>query len=97
MAGKSNPEIVKMLNSSKSTVSDAVNRYKKLETSDDQPRSRKPQTAHTPVKIKAIREWKRKNPKKRIRKMTRDIKINEKTVRTIVKENLKMSPFKLSN
>ena len=54
--GKTNPEIVKILKASKSRVRDAVNQYKKLRTSDNRPKSGKPQTACTPTKIKAIRE-----------------------------------------
>ena len=61
-AGKTNPEIVKILNTPKSTVWDAVNRYKELGTSDDYPRSGQPQTAHTSTKIKAIREQIRSSP-----------------------------------
>ena len=70
-AGKTNPEIVKILKAPKSTVWDAVNQYQELETSDDCPKSGQPRTARTPIKIKAIREqirrsskWVRRNPKK---------------------------------
>ena len=69
-AGKTNPEIVKILKAPKSTVRDVVNQYKKLGTSDDRPKSGTPRTARTPTKIKAIRErirrspkWIRRNPK----------------------------------
>ena len=62
-AGKTNPEIVKILKAPKSTVRDAVKRYKELGTSDNCPRSGQPHTAHTPTKIKAIRERIRRNPK----------------------------------
>ena len=60
-AGKTNPEIVKILKAPKSTVRDAVNLYKELGTSDDCLKSGQPQTACTPTKIKAIREWIRRN------------------------------------
>ena len=69
-AGKTNPEIVKILKAPKSTVWDAVNQYIELGTSDDCPKSGQLQTAHTPTKIKAVREqikrspkWIRRNPK----------------------------------
>ena len=61
--GKKNPEIVKILKAPKSTVRDAVNQYKELETSDDHLRSGQPQTSHTPNKIKVIREQIRRSPK----------------------------------
>ena len=85
--GKTNPEIVKILKAPKSTVRDAINQYEKLGTSDDCPKSGQPQTACTPTKIKAIRERIRRSPNE----MARDLKIDKKTVRTIVKDDLKLS------
>ena len=69
-AGKTNPEIVKILKAPKLTVRDAVNQCKKLDTSDDRFKSGQQRT-RTPTKIKAIWErirrspkWIRRNPKK---------------------------------
>ena len=99
-AGKTNPEIFKILKALKSTVQDVVNQYKKLGTSDDRPKSGQPQTARTSTKIKAIRERIRRSPKwirSNLKKMARDLKIDKKTVRTIVKDDLKLSPLKMTN
>ena len=62
-AGKTNPEIVKILKAPKSTVRDAANQYKELGTSDDCPKSGQSQIACTPTKIKAIGERIRRSPK----------------------------------
>ena len=81
--GMASPDIVKLLNVPKSTVRYTVNRYKEFGTSDDRPRSRRPRTARTPTKTKAFRERIRRNPKRRMRKRARDLKIAEKYVRKI--------------
>ena len=99
-SGKTNPEIVKILKAPKSTVRDAVNQYKELGTSDDRPKNGQPQTARTSTKIKAIRERIRRSPNGKggtPRKMARDLKIDKKTVRTIVKDGLKLSPLTMTN
>ena len=62
-AGKTNPEIVKILKVPKSIVRNGVNQYKELGTSDDRRKSGQPQTACIPTKIKAIRERIKRNPK----------------------------------
>jgi len=96
-AGKTNPEIVKVLKAPKSTVRDAVKRYQELGTTGDRPRCGRPRTARTPTKIKCIRERIRRNPKRSMRKIAKSLDIDEKSVRTIVKEDLKLSPFKMTN
>jgi len=96
-AGKTNPEIVEHLKAAKSTVRDAVKRYEELGTTGDRSRCGRPRTARTASKIKVIRERIRRNPKRSMRKMARSLKIDEKTVRTIVKEDLKLSPFKMTS
>ena len=50
--GKTNRKIVKLLKAPKLTVCDTVNHYKKLGTSDDQPKCGHSQTSCTPFKIK---------------------------------------------
>ena len=92
--GKTNQEIVKLLKAPKSTVWDAVIRYKELGTTGDQPRVGRPCMASIPAKIKCIRERIRRNPKQSMRKMAKSLKIDKKSVRTIVKKDLKMYPPK---
>ena len=64
---------------------------KKLATCSNRPRRGRPRTARTHFKIKVIRERIRRNPKRSMRKMARSLEIDEKSVRTIVKEDLKLS------
>ena len=96
-AGKTNPEIIKLLKAPRSTVWKVVKRYQDLGTASDRPRSGRPRTARTPAKIKCIKERIRRNPKRSMRKMAKSLDMDEKTVRNIVKKDLKLSPFKKTN
>ena len=62
-AGHSNSKIMKLLKAPKSTVRDTILRFQELGTMEDQDRSGRPRSARTPVKIKALRERIRRNPK----------------------------------
>ena len=93
--GVSNLMIIKQLKVPKSTVYDTVARFKKLGDEKDRPRSGCPCTACTFKIIKAACERVRRNPKQSIRKMAQEMNINPKTMRTIVKTDLKLLPFKL--
>ena len=62
-AGHSNSKIMKLLKAPKSTVRDTTLRFQELETMEDRDRSGRPRSARTPVKIKALRERIRRNPK----------------------------------
>ena len=79
----------------KSTVYDAVARYKELGNAKDRPRSGHPRSALTKENIKAMQERIRRNPKRSMRKMANQMKMDPKSMRTIVKTDLKLSPFKL--
>ena len=92
--GVSNLMIIKQLKVQKSTVYDTIARFKELGDDKDCPRSGHPCTAHTPKIIKAAHERVRRNPKRSIRKMAQEINISQKTKRTIVKMDLKLSSFK---
>ena len=96
-AGKTNPEIIKLLKAPRSTVWKVVKRYQDLGTTSDRPRCGRPRTARTPAKIKCIKERIRRNPKRSMRKMAKSLDMDEKSVRTIVKWDLKLSPFKMTN
>ena len=92
-AGKTNPEIIKLLKAPRSTVWKVVKRYQDLGTTSDWPRCGRPRTARTSV----IKERIRRNLKRSMRKMAKSLDMDEKSVRTIVKEDLKLSPFKMTN
>ena len=94
-AGIAIKKIINLSKVPKSTVYDAVARYKKLGNAKDRPRSGCPRSALTKENIKAVQERIRRNPKRSMRKMANQMKMDPKSMRTIVKTNLKLSPFKL--
>ena len=89
------PKIIKQLKVPKSTIYDAVKRYQDLGNTKDRPKSGRPCTARTKANIKAVRERVRRNPKRSMRKMSREMNMDPKSMRTIVKSDLKLSPLKL--
>jgi len=94
-AGKTNSEIVKLLKAPRSTVYNTVGRFKELQSTDDRPRSGRPRSSRTPKMINAVRARIRRNPKRSLRAMACDMNVSEKTIRNIVKIDLKMSSFKM--
>ena len=94
-AGKINPQSVRLLKAAKSTVRDAGMRYKELGTCSDRPRCGRPRTARTQSKIIVIMQRIRRNPKRGMRKLARSLEIDEKSVKTIVKKDLMLSPLKM--
>ena len=88
-------EIVRLLNVSKSVVSKAIKRFKELGHTKDRPRSGRPRTANTPANRKLIRDRIRRNFRRSMRQMAREIGIDERSVRHIVKKELKLKSLKL--
>ena len=76
---------------------DAAMRYEEPGTCNNWPRCRHPRTGRTHSKIKVIKERIRKKSKRSMRKMTKSLEIDEKSVRTIVKEDLKLSYLKMTS
>ena len=89
-AGKTNSEIVKLLKAPRSTVYHTVSRFKKLQNTKDCPQSGRPRSSQTPKMINAVRARIRCNPKRSMRAMAHDMNVSEKTIRNIVKTDLKM-------
>ena len=88
-------KIIKQLKVPKFTVYYAVRRYKELGNIKDRPKSGRPRSCRTKSNIKAIRESVSRDSKRSIRKMARDLKMDPKSMRTIVKTDLNISPLKL--
>ena len=84
-AGMSVKKIKNPLKVPISTVYDAVARYKELGNAKDCPRSGRPRSARTKENIKAVRERVRRNPKRSMRKMANQMKMDPKSMRTIIK------------
>ena len=77
------------------TAYHTANRHKELNSTEDRPRSGRPRTSRTPKVINAVRARIRRNIKRSKRKMAREMDVSEKTMRSIVKTDLKFSPIKL--
>ena len=93
--GTSISKIIKQLKVPKSTVYDAVSRYKELGNTKDHLKSRRPCSCHTKHNIKVVQERVRRNPKQSLRKMAQDMIMDPKSMQTIIKTDLKLSPLKL--
>lgn len=93
--GKGQIEIVRMLGIPKQTVSYAIKRYKELGCTKDRPRSGRPCSANTPHIRKIIRDRVRRNPRRSMRQMAREIGISEASIRNIAKNELKLKSLKL--
>ena len=74
---------------------DTVARFKELGDDKNCPRNGRPHTVCRPKIIKAAHERVKRNPKQSIRKMAQEMNISPKTMKTIAKTDLKLSPFKL--
>ena len=93
--GMSIKKIIKQLMVPKSTVYDAVARYRELGNTKDCPRSGCPCSGHMQNNFTVMLERVTRNPKQSMRKMAQQMNIDPKSMRVIVKTDLKLFPFKL--
>ena len=94
--GFSATTISKRLAAPRSTVNLAILRYKELGTTADRSRKGRPVTVSTPSLRNKIRKRLGRNTVRSVRQMAKQLKINEHTVRRIVKSELNLFPYKLS-
>lgn len=92
--GKTVMQITRELKIPQSTVSNILKTYKNLNDVSDKVRSGRPCSARSKKNIKIVRERIRRNPRRSMRKMGRDLKIDEKSIRNLVKKDLKLKPIK---
>ncbi|CAD6195867.1 unnamed protein product [Caenorhabditis auriculariae] len=90
-----NSEIGKKLKVSRVLVFRTAQRYRRLGTSDDMQRSGRPVTVTTPEAVKAVREKIRRTPERSVRKMAKEYKMSRESMRTVVKDKLKMIPYRM--
>lgn len=93
-SGMRNCDIVRTLKAPKSTVSDAIKRFKELNTSDDRKGRGRKRTVRTAYNRKIIRQRINRNPKISMRRVALETKISNRSVRRIVKEELMLFPYK---
>ncbi|CAD6197500.1 unnamed protein product [Caenorhabditis auriculariae] len=93
-SGMTNSEIVKKLKVSRVLVFRTAQRYRRLGTSDDMQRRGRPVTVTTPEAVKAVREKIKRTPERSVRKMSKEHEMSRESMRTIVKDKLKMNPYR---
>ncbi|EFO94085.1 hypothetical protein CRE_26771 [Caenorhabditis remanei] len=93
--GMTPPMIVEKLGVPPMLVHRTINRYKRIGTLKDLPRSGRPISISTPPVIKAIRERIRRNPERSLRKMAPGFNMSPTTMRRIVKLKLNMIPYRI--
>ena len=91
--GKKVMEISRELGLPHSTVSKAIKRFNELGTSADRKGRGRKKTARTPQMIRTIKRKVQRGEDNK-RKMAREEGISEKTVRRIVKEDMKSKSYK---
>ncbi|CAK9821600.1 Transposable element Tc3 transposase [Anthophora retusa] len=89
-------DIVRTTGFKKSTVYDAVKRFKETGGSLDRPRSGRPATAVTPENVKKVRCRIYRNSERSMRKLAKDLKISEGSIRNIVHKKLKCYSYKIN-
>ncbi|KAI6650052.1 hypothetical protein LOD99_10524 [Oopsacas minuta] len=71
-----------------------IKRYKDTGSTSDRQRSGRPTSATTTQKRKVIRSRIQRNPQRSMRKMALELKISRESVRTIVKSDMGLFPYK---
>ncbi|KAL6724285.1 hypothetical protein Aduo_019185 [Ancylostoma duodenale] len=77
----------------RSAVYDAVKRFRQLGDCDNRPKTGRPVSEARIRARHAIRKRIIRNPQRSMRKMASDLGLSEKTVRSVVKEDLNLRPF----
>ena len=97
LLGKSQSEILNILNFPKTRrklIYRTIKRYMDTGSTSDRQRSGRPTSATTTQKRKVIRSRIQRNPQRSMRKMALELKISRESVRTIVKSDLGLFPYK---
>ena len=93
--GKKAKKIISITKYPRSTVFDAIKRYKELGNAQDRSRSGRPATAVTPENVNKVRCRIRRNNIRSMRKMCKDLKISKDSVRRIVQNKLGLRSYKI--
>jgi hypothetical protein len=97
LGGKTPTEILKALSGrgvKRLFIYRTIKRYQETHTIEDRGRSGRPRTATAPRVVKTVALRIRRNPRRSMRKMAREIHISEGSMRTIVKKYLHMKSLK---
>ena len=69
--------------------------FKEPETPEDRPRSERTRTGRSNMTIKSVQQRLRRNPKRSTRQMSKDMNVNMTSIRSIIKNDLKLLPYKI--
>ncbi|PAV93597.1 hypothetical protein WR25_12821 [Diploscapter pachys] len=93
--GHQTKDIVKLLKISRTMVQKTVKRFKEIGSTADRPGRGRKRSARTEQNKKKLREMVRRNPRRSMRKMTKKLKIDEKSVRTIIRKDLGLNSYRI--
>jgi len=93
-AGNSRQDISKSLKVNRMLVWRTLKRYEETGGIQNRPGQGRPRTARTPKLVRSTREKIRRNPKRSIQKLAKESNVSYGTMSTVLRKDLKMSPFK---
>src|SRR5882672_1869343 len=95
ISGHSNSSIFDLLRHrgmSRSTVWKAVRRYKEVGSCEDRPKIGRPRSVRSTKVINAVKSRIRRNPQRSMKKMAKEMKVSQESMRRIVKIDLDLRP-----
>ena len=93
-AGNSKQDISMSLKVNRMLVWRTVKRYEETGDVQNRPGQGRPRTVRTPKLINSTREKIRRNPKRTIQKLAKQSNVSYGTMSTVLRKDLKLSPFK---
>uniref|UniRef100_A0A1I8AJ17 Helix-turn-helix domain-containing protein n=1 Tax=Steinernema glaseri TaxID=37863 RepID=A0A1I8AJ17_9BILA len=88
--GRSGPDIRRLLKLHRMEVKRVLNRYKQTGSIRNRKRQRFECPVRTSVMIEAVRDRVKRNPNRSMRKMAKELNISGKSMRRVIREDLKM-------
>lgn len=73
-----------------------IKRFSEMSSVNDRPRSGRPRDSRTPAVIKAVAERIRRNPLRKQKILSREMKIPPRTISRIIKQDLKLAAYRRS-
>jgi hypothetical protein len=89
-------KILKPLKLTKNFIYRTINRYNETSSVEDKSRSGRPRTSRTPSAIKAVAERIRRNPLRKQKIMSLEMKISKRTMSRIIKDDLMLGAYRRS-
>lgn len=94
--GVKTADIIRTTGYERRTVYNIVKRFKETGGTADRPRSGRPITATTPENVNKVRCRIRRNREQSMRKMAKELGVDEKSIRHIVRRKLRLRSYKIA-